>query len=104
MKYVGVYSFRFSVCPFVRTYVRSYILSFVFSSFRHRVKVYKTSYFEDPLMDFIHIWHDGRYRTKVFISTIPSPGVTLGSRSRTSNFHKKVGQSFCVKVYKTLIF
>ena len=31
-KYVGVYSFRFSVCPFVRMYVRS--------SFRHRVKVF----------------------------------------------------------------
>ena len=48
-KYVGVYSFRFSVRTFVR------------SSFRHRVKVFalKTSYFEDPLMDFIHIWHDG---------------------------------------------
>ena len=41
-------------------------------------------------MDFIHIWHDGRYRSKVFISTISTPGVTLGSRSRTSNFHKKV--------------
>ena len=47
------------------------------------VKVYKTSYFEDPLMDFIHIWHVGRYRSKVFISTIPTPGVTLGTRSRT---------------------
>ena len=46
-------------------------------------------------MDFIHIWHDGRYRPKVFISTIPTPGVTLGSRSRTSNFHKKVS----VKVF-----
>ena len=54
------------------------------------VKVYKTSYFEDPLMDFIHIWHDCRYRFKVFISTIPILGVTLGSRSRTSNFHKNV--------------
>ena len=47
------------------------------------VKVYKTSYFEDPLMDFIHIWHVDRYKSKVFISTIPTPGVTLGSRSRT---------------------
>ena len=47
------------------------------------VKVYKTSYFEDPLMDLVHIWHDGRYRSKIFISTIPTPGVTLGSRSRT---------------------
>ena len=43
-------------------------------------KVYKTSYFEDPLMDFVHVWHDGRYRCKVFIGTIPTPGVTLGSR------------------------
>ena len=148
-KYVGVYSFRFSVRPFVRSYVRSFVRSFVVrSSFRHRVKVfalkfirphilktlwwilfiygmmvdiglkflsapsppwgwpweqghglwifvkksqgqsfcvkvYKTSYFEDPLMDFIHIWHVGRYRSKVFISTIPTPGVTLGTRSRT---------------------
>ena len=54
------------------------------------VKVYKTSYFEDSLMDFIHIWPDGRYRSKVFISTIPTPGVTLWSRSRTWKFHKKV--------------
>ena len=88
-KYVGVYSFRFSVRLFVRTYLRSYVHSFVRSfvfpsqgqSFC--VKVYKTSYFEDPLMDFIHIWHDGRYRSKIFISTIPTPGVTLRSRSRS---------------------
>ena len=69
--------------PFVRSYVRS----FVRLSFCHRVEVFvlkfMTSYFEDPLMDFIHIWHEGRYRSKVFISTIPTPGVTLGSRSRT---------------------
>ena len=47
------------------------------------VKVYKTSYFEDPLMDFVHIGHDCRCRSKVFISTIPTLGVTLGSRSQT---------------------
>ena len=41
-------------------------------------------------MDFIHIWHDGRYSSKVFIGTIPTLGVTFGSRSRTSNFHKNV--------------
>ena len=75
--------------PFIRSFVRTFV------RFRHRVKdicvkVYKTLYFEDPLKDFIHIWHDGRYRSKVFISTIPTPGVTLGSRSPTSNFHKKV--------------
>ena len=101
----GYIVFRFSVRLFVRSYVRSFVRSFVFllqgQSFC--VKVYKTSYFEDPLMDFIHIRHDGRYRSKVFISTIPTPGVTLGSRSQ--NFHKKSqGQSFCVKVYKTSYF
>ena len=69
--------------PFVHLFVCTYVRS----SFRHSqgqsfcVKVYKTSYFEDPLMDFIHIWHDDRYRSKVFISTIPIPGVTLGSRA-----------------------
>ena len=80
-KYVGVYSFRFSV----RMYVRSFVCSIVFLSQGQCfcVKVYKTSYFEDPLMDFVHIWHDGRYRSKVFISTIPTPVVTLGSRSWT---------------------
>ena len=78
--------------PFICSSVRSYVRSFVFPSEGQSfcVKVFKTSYFEDPLMDFIHIWHDGRYRSKVFISTIPTPGVTLGSRSRTLNFHKKV--------------
>ena len=62
---------------FLRTYiVRSFVRSFVFPSQGQSfcVKVYKTSYFEDPLMDFIHIWHDGRYRSKVFISTIPTRG------------------------------
>ena len=53
------------------------------------VKVYKTSYFEDPLMDFVHIWHDGRYRSKVFIGTIPTLGVTLGWRSQTQFSWKK---------------
>ena len=53
------------------------------------VKVYKTSYFEDPLMDFIYIWHDGRYRSKVFIGTILTPGVTWG-QGHGQNFHKKV--------------
>ena len=37
------------------------------------VKVYKTLYYEDPLVDFIHIWPVGRYRSKVFISTNPNP-------------------------------
>ena len=86
--------------PDIRSMWRYIVFAFPFvrSSIRHGqsfcVKVYKTSYFfEDPLMDFIHIWHDGRYRSKVFISTIPTLGVTLGSRSQ--KFHKKV-KVFCV--------
>ena len=73
--------FRSSVRSFVRMFVRSFV--FPSQGQSYCVKVYKTSYFKDPLMDFIHIWHDGRYSSKVFISTIPTPGVTLGSRSRT---------------------
>ena len=41
--------------------IRSFVCLSVTGS-KFLVKVYKTSYFEDPLMDFIHIWHDGRYR------------------------------------------
>ena len=89
-----VFAFPFD-CSFVHMFVRMFVCLFVFPSQGQSfcVKVYKTSYFEDPLMDFVHIWHDGRYRYSVFISTIPTPGVTLGSRSQ--NFHKKV-EVFCV--------
>ena len=84
-----VFAFPF-VCSYVCSLVRSYVRSFVCSSpgglsqgQSFCVKVYKTSYFENPLMDFVHIWYDGRYRSKISISTIHTPGVTLGSRSRT---------------------
>ena len=80
-----VFAFPF-IRSFVHTYVRSFVRSFVF---RHRVKVfcvkvYKTSYFEDPLMDFVHIWGQG-HGLRIFIK-------------------KSQGQSFCVKVYKTSNF
>ena len=93
--------------PFVRSFVRTYVRSFVFPSQGQSfcVKVYKTSYFEDPLMDFVHIWHDGRYRSKVFISTIPTPGWPWEQGHGLWIFVKKSqGQSFCVKVYKTSYF
>ena len=49
----------FSIFPFVHSYVRLFVSLFVFLSQGQRfcVKIYKISYFEDPLMDFIHIWH-----------------------------------------------
>ena len=31
-------------------------------------------YYQDPLIDFINIWHDGMYRPKVFLSAIPRQG------------------------------
>ena len=49
-KYVGVYSFRFSVRPFVRTFVRSYVRSFVCSSFRHRVKVFALKFIRPHIL------------------------------------------------------
>ena len=72
----GVYSFRCSVRPFVRTFVCSFV--FPSQGQSSSVKVYKTSYFEDPLIDFVHIWYDGRYRSKVFYQHHPHPGGDLG--------------------------
>ena len=31
-------------------------------------------YYQDPLIDFINIWHDGIHRFKAFLSTIPKLG------------------------------
>ena len=92
-----VFAFPF-VGSFVGTYVRLYIHSFVFPSQGQSfcVKVYKTSYFEDPLMDFIHIWHDGRYRSKVFIWNLPTPGVSFGSGLTDLEFSQKKKSKFFV--------
>ena len=48
-KYVGVYSFRFSVRPFV-SYVRSFVRTFVRSSFRHRVKVFALKFIRPHIL------------------------------------------------------
>ena len=40
-------------------------------------------------MDFIHIWHDGRYRSKVIISTIPTRGLPWGQGHGLRIFIKK---------------
>ena len=81
-----IFAFPF-ICSYVRSFVHTFIRSFVRLFYAQGqsfcVKVYKTSYFEDPSMDLVHIWHDGRYRSKIFISTILTPEVALGSRSWT---------------------
>ena len=50
-------------------------------------------------MDFIHIWDDGRYRSKDFISTIPILGVAWG-QGHGQNFHKKSHLFVCVEVLR----
>ena len=37
-------------------------------------------------MDLIHVWPDGRYRTKVFISTNPIPGNNIGVKVKDLEF------------------
>ena len=92
----GVYKFRFSihsyVFSFVRTYVRSfvctYVRSFVHSSFGHRVKVFALKFIRPHILKTLW-WISFIFGMmvdiglKFFISTIPTPGVTLGSRSGT---------------------
>ena len=74
----------------------SFILYFCLRVKVFYVKVYKNSYFEDPLMDFIHIWHDGRYTcsSKVFIVTLHPGGWPLGQGHWLPIFIKF--QNFCV--------
>ena len=81
-----VFAFRF-VCSFVRSFVRSFVFPSQGQSFC--IKVYKTSYFEDPLMDFIHIWHDGRYRSKFLSAPSPPRGWPWGQGHRLRIFIKK---------------
>ena len=84
-------SVRSFIHLFIRSFVCSYVRSFIFPSQGQSfcVKVYKTSYFEDPLVDFIHILQDGRYRSKVFIGTIPTPWWPWGQGHKLRIFIKK---------------
>ena len=84
MKYVIGYIV--SGFPFLRSLVHMYICTSIHLSFHHilgtRVKVLtlksiNTLHYEDPLMNFIYIWHDGRYRSKVLLSVISTPGPGL---------------------------
>ena len=90
LKYIeGYIVFAF---PFVYSFVHTYVRSFVFQSGSKSfcVKIYKTLYYEDPLMDFICVWHDGRYTSQVLLIAI-LPRVWLRSRS---DFSYK-SQNFC---------
>ena len=58
------YSYQQGICLFVHPSVEAL---FVHTFFCLRVKsfyvkVYMTLYYEEPLIDLIHVWPDGRYR------------------------------------------
>ena len=92
--------------PFVRSYVRSFVHLSVIQGQSFCVKVYKTSYFEDSLMDFIHIWPDGRYRSDgrySFYQHRPYPrGLPWGQGHRLRIFIKK-SKFLCLSLYSYTI-
>ena len=51
--------------------------------FKFYIKVFRTSFFPNPVMDLVHIWYVDRYWSKILRSTIHTPYITLRSRSQT---------------------
>ena len=53
------------------------------------LKFFKSSYFPDYTVDFVHIWYDDKHSSKVlFSNTLPMP-VTSRSRSQTEKIYIK---------------
>ena len=97
----------FFVSKFIRPYITKilWLISFVFcmmvdigimfysvlspslgmtlrsQNFHVKVKIFALQfiqlYYQDPLMNFLYIWHDGSYRSRVLLSTIPTQSMTL---------------------------
>ena len=59
------------------------------------LKIFKSSYFSNYMMDFVHIWYDDRYSSKVlFSNTLPM--------LMTSQSHRL--KSFILKFFKSSYF
>ena len=54
-----------------------------------RVKGYKTLYYKDPLMDFIYVWFNDRYKSKVLLSATPILGPDLEVKVKDLEFSYK---------------
>ena len=72
-----------------------------------RVKVFALKFIrhfivKPPLLDFIYIWHDGRYRDEVLLSAITTVGHDLVIKVRDLEFSDKI-QNFCNKVYIAIL-
>ena len=50
-------------------------------------------------MNFIYIWHDGKYNFKVFLKAMPTPGHDLEVNVIDLEFSYKI-QTFCIYVYQ----
>ena len=64
-------------------------------------KVFKTSLFQNPLMDFVYIWYDDRYLSKILFSTIPTPMHDLKVKVTDLELFML---TFYVKVFRTSSF
>ena len=53
-------------------------------------------------MDFFYILHDGRYRSQVLLSAIPTLGPDLGVMITDLEFSYK-SQNFCTEVYIAIL-
>ena len=49
-------------------------------------------------MNFMYIWHDGRYRPRVLLSMIPTMGCGLEVKVTDFEFSYK-SQNFCIYAY-----
>ena len=54
------------------------------------VKVFKTSLFPNPLMDFVYVWYDDRHWSKILLSTIPTLMHDLKVKVTDLEFYVKV--------------
>ena len=50
------------------------------------LKIFKSSYFPNYKMDFVHIWYDDRYSSKVLFSNTLSMPMTSRSSHRLKSF------------------
>ena len=65
------------------------------------LKIFKSSYFPNYTMDFVHIWYDDRYKSKVlFSNTLPMPMTSRCSGQGQGHRLK----SFILKFFKSSYF
>ena len=64
------------------------------------LKFFKTSYFPNCMMDFVHIWYDDRYSSQVFIQQYPAHAYDL--TVKVTNLKKFILKFFKSSYIQTL--